>query len=142
MKITTDYTIGNTAIQIVNTGKRIKVVDVEKEKMKKRFLKKILIVAISGAMAFTSCLYFVNLQHKKVFLNKQVYALQGQIEQLERENSLMQRENDENLIVDYDAVYKKARKLGMIFPSNEQTYTYRVDKSTAVRMNDDIREES
>ena len=28
MKITTDYIVGNTAIQIVNTGKRIKVIDI------------------------------------------------------------------------------------------------------------------
>ena len=32
MKTTMEYMVGNTAVQIVNTGKRIKVIDIKKEK--------------------------------------------------------------------------------------------------------------
>ena len=35
MKVTMDYVVGNTAIQIVNTGKKVKIVDVEKQKKKR-----------------------------------------------------------------------------------------------------------
>ena len=48
MKITTDYVIGNTAIQIVNTGKRIKIVDVEKRARKKRFWKRCCVTLLTG----------------------------------------------------------------------------------------------
>ena len=39
MKVTMDYVVGNTAIQIVNTGKKVKIVDVEKQKKKRKFIR-------------------------------------------------------------------------------------------------------
>ena len=142
MKITTDYMIGNTAIQIVNTGKKIKVIDVEKQKVKKRFIKKLLAAVISSALAFGGCFYVLALQNTEVILNQKVYALRGQIEQLEKENSRIQKENEENAMTDYDEILKKAHEMGMVFPTNGQIYAYAGDKSTAVRINDDAIEGS
>ena len=53
MRITTDYMIGNTAIQIVNTGRKIKIVDVEKQRTKKRFLKWFCITAATDAVRYS-----------------------------------------------------------------------------------------
>ena len=114
MKITTDYVIGNTAIQIVNTGKRIKIVDVEKRARKKRFWKRCCITFLTGILILSSCFYVVDLQNTKVFLDKQVYALEGQIDTLEKENLILTKKN---------------------FPTNDQIYYYDAGKSTAVRIN-------
>lgn len=134
MKTTTDYMIGNTAIQIVNTGKKIKIVDVEKQKVRKRFWKKFCLTLLTGSIVLTSCFYVVNLQNTKVFLDKQVYVLQGQIDDLEKENIILEKEN-EKVKIDYDEVYQKARELGMVFPTYKQLYYYDANKSTAVRIN-------
>ena len=38
MKVTMDYVVGNTAIQIVNTGKKVKIVDVKNRRRKESLL--------------------------------------------------------------------------------------------------------
>ena len=99
MKTTMDYMVGNTAIQIVNTGKRIKIVDVEKEEL----------------------------------LDRHVYQLQTQVSALEKENVILQRQGEE-IAVNYNEIFKKAKGLGMRFPTNQQLETYTMEKSTAVRV--------
>ena len=54
MKVTMDYVVGNTAIQIVNTGKKVKIVDVEKQKKKRKFIKQWI---IASAQLFPNCSY-------------------------------------------------------------------------------------
>lgn len=134
MKITTDYVIGNTAIQIVNTGKRIKIVDVEKRARKKRFWKRCCVTLLTGILILSSCFYVVDLQNTKVFLDKQVYALEGQIDTLEKENLILTKKNSGN-VFNYNEIFQKARKMGMNFPTNDQIYYYDAGKSTAVRIN-------
>lgn len=134
MRITTDYMIGNTAIQIVNTGKKIKIVDVEKQKTRKRFMKWLCITMVTALITFAGCFYVVRLQNTKVFLDRQVYALQGQITDLEKENSVLKRENEQEAI-DYDKVFQQALVMGMNFPKQEQLHVYQSEKSTAVRLN-------
>lgn len=134
MKATMDYMVGNTAIQIVNTGKKIKIIDVEKEKVKRRFWKKLLLVLAVGIMMFSSCFYVVKLQNTETLLDRQIYDLKGQIEDLQHENTVLEKENEDQEI-DYKTIYKKALEMGMKFPSNNQIYEYHVDKSTAVRIN-------
>lgn len=134
MKITTDYLIGNTAIQIVNTGRKIKVIDVEKKAMKTRFWKKCCMMVLTGAIILSSCFYVVDLQNTKVFLDKQVYALEGEIDALEKENLVLSKKTTGN-VVSYDEILRKARKMGMDFPTNEQIFYYNAGKSTAVRVN-------
>ena len=46
MKYTTDYVIGNTAIQIVETGRRIKVIDVERRREKKVRIRNVLLMTV------------------------------------------------------------------------------------------------
>ena len=48
MKVTMDYVVGNTAIQIVNTGKKVKIVDVEKQKKKRKFIKQWIIASAAS----------------------------------------------------------------------------------------------
>jgi cell division protein FtsL len=133
MKTTLDYVVGNTAIQIIHTGKKIRVVDVEREKVKKRFLARlILVVAVTAVLAATS-FYVVRLQSYKTVLDQQIYTLQSQVENLEKENVVLEKQSKETT-VDYDAIYKRAKELGMRFPTNEQIEEYTVEKSTAVRV--------
>ena len=91
MKITMDYMVGNTAIQIVNTGRKIKIVDVEKRAVKKIFWKRFFVVSFLAAALMVACFYVVRLENQKVLLNQQVYELQAQVKDMEKENLMMEK---------------------------------------------------
>ena len=133
MKTTMDYMVGNTAIQIVNTGRKIKIVDVEKRAVKKRFWKRFFMVSFIAAALMVAGFYVVRLENQKVLLDQQVYELQAQVKDLEKENLVMEKQNEE-VPIDYQDIYNRALGLGMKFPTEQQVQTYTVEKSTAVRM--------
>ena len=133
MKTTMDYMVGNTAIQIVNTGRKIKIVDVEKRAVKKRFWKRFFMVSFIAAALMVACFYVVRLENQKVLLDQQVYELQAQVKDLEKENLVMEKQNEE-VPIDYQDIYNRALGLGLKFPTEQQVQTYTVEKSTAVRM--------
>lgn len=133
MKATTDYIIGNTAIQIVHKGNRVRIIDVEKAEKKKCFLKHMSAVCLIGSILLFCCFYTVKLQNTKVLLDKQVYALQGQIEEMQRENTVLAKEMEKDT-TDYKKILRKARAWGMDFPANDQIYHYHLQKSTVVKM--------
>lgn len=133
MKTTMDYMVGNTAIQIVNTGKRIKIIDVEKEKSRKKFWKRFVIGSLAAAAFIVICFHVVRLENQKELLDRQVYRLQAQVNTLEKENVILKRQGEE-MAIDYTGIFKKAKSLGMRFPTKQQLETYTVEKSTAVRM--------
>ena len=128
-----DYMVGNTAVQIINTGKRIKIINVEKEKRKRRMIRSALIGLTTAAITVGSCFYVVTMQNTETMLDRQVYSLQGEIDELQKENSRLQKEN-ENRELDYDEIMERARELGMRFPTKAQVFTYHFGKSTAVRV--------
>jgi len=133
MRITTDYMVGNTAIQIVNTGRKIKVIDVEKERKKRYFVKVFLVTLFSSIFFLGSCFYIVKLHNMSATLDKTNYILQGEIKNLERENAVLTRET-ESATVDYKELYKKAKALGMKFPTKEQIYHYDAERSSTIKM--------
>lgn len=133
MKTTMDYMVGNTAIQIVHTGKRIKIVDVEKQKIRKKFWKCFFIVSLITAALVVICFHVVRLENQKALLDRQVYRLQAQVATLEKENVILKRQA-EKIAVDYNEIFKRAKNLGMRFPTKQQIETYTAEKSTAVRM--------
>lgn len=135
MKTTMDYMVGNTAIQIINTGKKIKIVDVEKEKVRKKFLTRLIVVTLIATMLMVTCFYVVQLQNQKALLDREIYTLQTQVEDLQKENIVLEKQNAE-VAIDYEKIYKKALELGMRFPTSQQMDTYTVEKSTAVRINE------
>lgn len=126
--------VGNTAVQIVNTGKKIKVIDVKKEKKKRKALKKLCgSVLIVCAMAW-SCFTVVTLQNTQTMLDKEIYALQAEIKSMEHENVMIAKEYESETI-DYDEILARAKAMGMRFPTSNQICRYTVQKSTAVRIN-------
>lgn len=133
MKSTTEYMIGNTAVQIVNKGKRICVVDVEKRKQKGRIVKRGLVTVIMAAMLTVACFYVVRLNNQHVILGDSVQRLQDQVTVLKEKTEEMKREASDAAL-DYDTIFSKAKKLGMKFPKQDQVYDYKVQKSTAVRV--------
>ena len=133
MKNTMDYLVGNTAIQIINTGKKIKIVNVEKEKRKRRILRSLFIAFFMAAVMVGSCFYVVSMQNTETMLDRQVYSLRGEIDELQKENSRLQKEY-ENKELDYEEIMEKAQELGMRFPTEAQVLTYHFRKSTAVRV--------
>ena len=133
MKSTTEYMIGNTAVQIVNKGKRICVVDVKKRKQKGRMVKRGLVTVIMAAMLTVACFYVVRLNNQQVILGDSVQRLQDQVTVLKEETEEMKREASDAAL-DYDTIFSKAKKLGMKFPKQDQVYDYKVQKSTAVRV--------
>lgn len=133
MKSTTEYMIGNTAVQIVNKGKRICVVDVEKRKQKGRMVKRGLVTVIMAAMLTVACFYVVRLNNQQVILGDSVQRLQDQVTVLKEKTEEMKREASDAAL-DYNTIFSKAKKLGMKFPKQNQVYDYKVQKSTAVRV--------
>lgn len=133
MKSTTEYMIGNTAVQIVNKGKRICVVDVKKRKQKGRMVKRELVTVIMAAMLTVACFYVVRLNNQQVILGDSVQRLQDQVTVLKEKTEEMKREASDAAL-DYDTIFSKAKKLGMKFPKQDQVYDYKVQKSTAVRV--------
>ena len=133
MKSTTEYMIGNTAVQIVNKGKRICVVDVKKRKQKGRMVKRGLVTVIMAAMLTVACFYVVRLNNQQVILGDSVQRLQDQVTVLKERTEEMKREASDAAL-DYDTIFSKAKKLGMKFPKQDQVYDYKVQKSTAVRV--------
>lgn len=131
MKSTTEYMIGNTAVQIVNKGKRICVVDVKKRKQKGRMVKRGLVTVIMAAMLTVACFYVVRLNNQQVILGDSVQRLQDQVTVLKEKTEEMKREASDAAL-DYDTIFSKAKKLGMKFPKQDQVYDYKVQKSTAV----------
>ena len=133
MKSTTEYMIGNTAVQIVNKGKRICVVDVKKRKQKGRMVKRGLVTVIMAAMLTVACFYVVRLNNQQVILGDSVQRLQDQVTVLKEKTEERKREASDAAL-DYDTIFSKAKKLGMKFPKQDQVYDYKVQKSTAVRV--------
>ena len=133
MKSKTEYMIGNTAVQIVNKGKRICVVDVKKRKQKGRMVKRGLVTVIMAAMLTVACFYVVRLNNQQVILGDSVQRLQDQVTVLKEKTEEMKREASDAAL-DYDTIFSKAKKLGMKFPKQDQVYDYKVQKSTAVRV--------
>ena len=133
MKSTTEYMIGNTAVQIVNKGKRICVVDVKKRKQKGRMVKRGLVTVIMAAMLTVACFYVVRLNNQQVILGDSVQRLQDQVTVLKEKTEEMKREASDAAL-DYDTIFFKAKKLGMKFPKQDPVYDYKVQKSTAVRV--------
>ena len=133
MKSTTEYMIGNTAVQIVNKGKRICVVDVEKRKQKGRMVKRGMVTVIMAAMLTVACFYVVRLNNQQVILGDSVQSLQDQVTVLKEKTEEMKREASDATL-DYNTIFSKAKKLGMKFPKQDQVYDYKVQKSTAVRV--------
>ena len=125
--------IGNTAVQIVNKGKRICVVDVEKRKQKGRMVKRGLVTVIMAAMLTVACFYVVRLNNQQVILGDSVQRLQDQVTVLKEKTEEMKREASDAAL-DYNTIFSKAKKLGMKFPKQDQVYDYKVQKSTAVRV--------
>ena len=133
VKVTMDYVVGNTAIQIVNTGKKVKIVDVEKQKKKRKFIKQWIIASAASLVLILSCFQIVRMENQEVLLNKQVYKLASQIDVLEKENLALKKQ-EADVTISYDDLFARAKSLGMKFPTNCQVQTYTVEKSTAVRL--------
>lgn len=133
VKVTMDYVVGNTAIQIVNTGKKVKIVDVEKQKKKRKFIKQWIIASAASLVLILSCFQIVRMENQEVLLNKQVYQLASQIDVLEKENLALKKQ-EADVTISYDDLFARAKALGMKFPTNFQVQTYTVEKSTAVRL--------
>ena len=114
MRATMDYMVGNTAIQIRSSKNKITVIDVRKEKVRKSILKHLLAALVITGLLILLCFYVVRLENRKVMLDKSVYALQSQVDDMIKGNIVLQKE-EESLLVDYDTIYKKALMMGMKF---------------------------
>ena len=93
----------------------------------------VVLIAITFAIAFSVCYYYLQLQFQSTYLGKSVVGLESEVVEMEKENSneLQALEQD----VDLAAIYKKATKeLGMTSAKNNQIYTYESKKSTQVRL--------
>ena len=124
MKAVSDFIIGSTAVRIVDTGRRIRVIDVEKQAEKKQFKKTVVATVLAAALTFGTSLTVVNYQSSQTLLDKQVYSLKTEIETLERENKALEKKTEEEKL-SYKTIYKKALAMGMDFPKNRQVKEYK-----------------
>lgn len=133
MKTTMEYVVGNTALQIINTGKRIKIVDIEKQETRRFFIKSVFMILFISAISLFECVWLISLQKQSIVMTEQVYTLQSQVTDLELETKGLRKEVD-NRTVDYTEILKKARELGMDFPKEGQILSYKNFPSNMVRV--------
>ena len=136
MKTTMDYMIGNTAVQIVNKGNCIKVVDVKKRQVRRQLIRSILIGLVLTAIMICASGYVIMLNNRQTMLYNDVFQLKEQVTELEMDKANLEK-SVETESIDYTELMNKAKALGMKFPTQEQVYTYQINKSTMVRMNED-----
>lgn len=133
MKAISSYTIGNTAVKIIDNGRRIRVVDVEKETRKKNIHKHVMIFFMAAFLTLSSSLFMVSYQHSKTVLDKKIYTLKTEIDSLERENIALEKSINDKTI-DYDKIYREALAMGMHFPKSRDIRYYSYHKGSAIRL--------
>ena len=133
MKAISEYVIGNTAIRIVDTGRRIRVIDVEKEKERRSFRKTALAILGAAILSLSSCLWMVSYQSSSTMLGREVYHLKNEVEEMERENKVLEKKIEDEAI-SYDQIYKKALAFGMDFPKGKNVKYYDYKKGTGIKM--------
>ncbi len=133
MRAVTDYVIGNTAVRIVDTGRRLRVIDVEKEREKKQFRKVAIATLLAALLTLGSSLSVVDYHSSHTMLDKHIYSLKSEIEELERENKCLEKKINENTLT-YDEIYEKATALGMHFPLKKNVRNYRYKKGNGIRL--------
>ena len=133
MRAVADYTIGNTAVRIVEARHKIRVINVEQERIRRNFAKRVAIITLCSLLTFLSSVFLVRYQSSKTLLDKQIYSLKTDIETLEHENAVLQGNIDETKI-DYTDIYKKAKAMGMDFPTNDRVVFYQYKKGTGIKL--------
>ncbi|MBO6107909.1 MAG: hypothetical protein J6P16_00720 [Eubacterium sp.] len=133
MKAVSDYIIGSTAVKIIDTGRRIRVIDVKKQTEKKHFIKISVAVIIAAALSLFSSLGVVRYSNSESILNKKNYILKTQIERLQRDNDCMLKNLEENSL-SYSEIFDRATHMGMRFPSGKNIRTYKYKKGSCIRM--------
>lgn len=126
MKAVSECLIGNVAVRIVDTGRSIRVINIEKATEKRRFRKTVLAIILTAVLSLTTSLSVVNRQNSRTSLEKQVFALKSDIESIEQENLTLEKKIEEAEHLSYRAVYKRALAMGMDFPKNGQVKKYHV----------------
>lgn len=134
MKAVSEYVIGNTAVRIVDTGRRIRVIDIEQEHKRKQFRKTVVATVLAATLSFATSLSVVSFQNSQTLLDRQIYSLKTEIDHLERENKVLEKKNEENEKLSYAKVLKKAKAMGMHFPKKQAVKQYTYRKGTAVKM--------
>ena len=135
MRASTNCEIGNNAVKIVETKRRIKVINVKKRKNKRQVVRNVLIaVALCATLVFC-CSSVIHTCNKSLFVKQNICALNNQIDQLEKEKRDLLNEGDKARL-NYGEVYSLAKnKLGMSFPTANQVYYYKSQKGTMIRAN-------
>ncbi len=133
MKAVSEFIIGSTAVKIVDTGRRIRVIDIEKQLEKKQFKKTVVATVLAAALTLGTSLTVVNYQSSQTLLDKQIYSLKTEIDTLERENKALEKQTEDEKL-SYKTIYKKALELGMDFPKNTQLKQYKYKKGTAIHI--------
>ncbi|MCR4605275.1 MAG: hypothetical protein K5639_04675 [Eubacterium sp.] len=134
MRAETQYVIEGTAVKIVDTGRCIRVINVEQQKAKRYFFKTLMIIIISAFLTFSASLFLVDHTHTKVLLDKNIYTLKTEIKNLEHENTILQKNIEEKKPIDYNKILEKAHSMGMDFPTNDRVETYRYRKGSSIKV--------
>ena len=133
MKAISEYTIGNTAVRIVDNGRKIRVINVEQQKKRKSFRMTALAIFAAAVLSLSSCLWMVSYQSTSTMLDRQVFRLKNEVEMMERENKVLEKKLEDESI-SYDRIYKKALEMGMDFPKNKHVMYYTYKKGTAIKL--------
>ncbi|MBO4395975.1 MAG: hypothetical protein J5819_06480 [Eubacterium sp.] len=133
MRAVTDYVIGNTAVRIVDTGRKLRVIDVAKEHEKKQFRKVAVATLLAALLTLGSSLSVVDYHSTHTMLDKHVYSLKSEVETLEYENKCLRKKINENTLT-YDEIYKKATALGMHLPKRSHVKSYTFKKGTGIKV--------
>ncbi len=134
MKAVSEYIIGTTAVKIVDTGRRIRVIDIEKEHERKQFKKTVVAMIFAAILSFATSLSVVSFHNSQTLLDKQIFTLRSEIDSLERENKVLEKENEEKEKLSYNKILKKATAMGMGFPTKQRVKTYVYKKGSGIKI--------
>lgn len=127
MKQITEMFVGNTAMQIVEKGNHIRVINIEQHKQRRFVIRNTLLVMVLSIMLVGISYSIIKNTNENVMLGREIAALNTEISQLEKENSDFR--NNQYVTVDYDKLMKEAKgKYGMDFPKKKQVLSYQVEK--------------
>lgn len=132
MKTYTECIIGNTAVKIAMTNRKIKVINVERQYKIRHFLINTIVIIMLSIFLVGCCTFIIQRSSQNVLLEKEIASLNTQIGQLEKEvDDLSGLQED---IPQYGPLYKEAlEELGMVFPIKSQIYYYESKKSNMIR---------
>lgn len=125
----------------IERKKKMRQLRIKRERVQGMDLFSVLFLTIAIVVTAYTCVGFLKVQSQVTSLSKQTASMETELLNMKEENKTIAE--DITADIDLDYIYKVAtKKLGMVYPSEDQVVTYESTKSDAVKQYGDIPSES